>query len=139
MIGYPLDTTLAIMRLVLAGVLEKYPGLKLILSHLGGTIPYLVDRIDFCYSAYPECRVNIPRPPSEYLRSVYLDTVSFYAPALWCALAFSGPDRLLLGSDYPHVIGDLNRAIAAIEGLNIPQEHKEGIFGANVKALLGIA
>jgi predicted TIM-barrel fold metal-dependent hydrolase len=77
--------------------------------------------------------------PPRYLRSLHLDTVSFYAPALLCALAFSGPNRLVLGSDYRHVIGDLNRAIAAIEGLNIPQEHKEAIFGANVEALLRIA
>jgi len=138
MFGFVFDTTITITRLILSGVLHKYPNLKLILAHLGGTVPYLIDRIDFCYQAYPECRVNIPSPPSEYLKLVYFDSVCFYKPSLMCALAFAGPDRVLLGSDYPHVIGDMSRAIGAIRDIDIPQEEKAKISGENVAKLLDL-
>jgi len=138
MLGFVFDTTITITRLILSGVLHKYPNLKLILAHLGGTIPYLIDRLDFCYQAYPECRVNIPNPPSEYLKLAYFDSVCFHKPSLMCALAFAGPDRVLLGSDYPHVIGDMRRAVDSIRDLDIPQEDKAKICGGNVAKLLGI-
>ncbi|MEE8442694.1 MAG: amidohydrolase family protein, partial [Dehalococcoidia bacterium] len=89
MFGFVFDTTITVTRLILAGVLDKYPNLKLILAHLGGTTPYLVDRMDFCYQAYPECRVNVSKPPSEYLKLVYFDSVCFYKPSMMCALAFA--------------------------------------------------
>ncbi|MEE8443256.1 MAG: amidohydrolase family protein, partial [Dehalococcoidia bacterium] len=138
MLGFVFETSIAITRLILAGTLHRYPNLKLTLAHLGGTIPYLIDRLDFCYQAYPECRVNIPNPPSEYLKRVYFDSVCFYKPAIMCALAFAGPDKVLLGSDYPHVIGDMKRAIDIIGDLEIPQQDKAKITGENVTKLLGI-
>ncbi|RMF87883.1 MAG: amidohydrolase [Nitrospinota bacterium] len=138
LVGFPLDTTLAVARLVFQGVLEKLPSLKLVISHLGGAIPYLAERIDRGYEAYTECREHISAPPSHYFSHLYLDTVAFHPNSLLFALEFVGREQLLLGSDYPHQIGDLPRAVRVIEELSVPQETKEKILGQNAAALLGI-
>ncbi|MFQ6016497.1 MAG: amidohydrolase family protein [Anaerolineae bacterium] len=136
LVGFPLDTTLAISRLVFSGLLETFPDLKFVLAHLGGAVPYLAERIDRGYFAYQESRANISKPPSEYFKKVYMDTVSFDPAALQFALAFAGPEKLLLGSDYPHQIGDLQRSVRVIEGLPILAEDRERILGRNAVELL---
>jgi len=138
LVGFPFDTTIAVARLVLSGVLEKYPTLKLIAAHLGGAIPYLAERIDRGYKVYPEIRTNIPRPPSDYFKQIYMDTVAFDTAALTFALEFAGPDKLLLGSDYPHQIGDLGGSVRAVEALQISTETKEKILEANAIQLFKI-
>ena len=68
----PLDTTLAAAKLVFSGIPERYPAHQWVLCHLGGAIPYLAERLDRGFEAFSECRANIPRPPSEYLKQFYL-------------------------------------------------------------------
>jgi aminocarboxymuconate-semialdehyde decarboxylase len=136
MIGFEMELCVAVVRLVMGGVMEKFPTLKFIVSHLGGAIPYLAERVQNCYDAYPECQQNISQPAKEYLKRFYYDTVSFFEPALMCAYAFVGPDHMVLGSDYPHVIGDIRGAIASIQDLKIPQAEKEAIFSENLLRLM---
>lgn len=135
MIGFEVDLCIAVVRLIMGGVMERFPDLKFIVSHLGGAIPYLAERIQNCYEAYPECRGNISGPAKDYLRRFYYDTVSFFEPALMCAYSFVGAERLVLGSDYPHVIGDIRKAITSIEHLDIPQTDKEMIYSGNILRL----
>jgi aminocarboxymuconate-semialdehyde decarboxylase len=134
-IGFEMDLCVAVVRLVMSGVMEKYPHLNFIVSHLGGAIPYLAERIQNAYEAYPECRKHISKPAKEYLKRFYYDTVSFFEPALMCAYSFLGARKMILGSDYPHVIGDMKRAVSSIEGLPIPQEDKELIYSGNLLKL----
>jgi len=134
LLGFVFDTTVTVTRMVFAGVFEKWPKLKIILGHLGGTMPYLAERIDNGYRAYSECKKHITKLPSEYLKQTYMDTVSFHAPALKCAYEFMGPTQLVLGSDFPHQIGSLERSITSIESLDLPE--KEKIFGENGVRLL---
>lgn len=136
MIGFEMDLCVAVVRLVMGGVLERFPHLTFIVSHLGGAIPYLAERIQNCYEAYPECQANVSEPAMEYLKRLYYDTVSFFGPALMCAYDFAGPRKLVLGSDYPHVIGDIQEAVASIEGLPIPPEEKEMIYSGNLLELI---
>jgi aminocarboxymuconate-semialdehyde decarboxylase len=136
MIGYEMDLCLAVARIVFSGLLEKYPKLKFVISHLGGAIPYLIGRIENCYRAYPECREKISKSPLVYLRKIYFDTVSFYTPALMCAYAFTRGDKLVMGSDYPHVIGDIKRAVTSIDQLRIPSADKKKILGGNLRGLI---
>ena len=77
LVGFLFDTTLAAAKLVFAGVPERYPNIKWVLSHLGGAIPYLAERLDRGCEAFPDCRADIKRKPSEYLRNFYYDTVNF--------------------------------------------------------------
>ena len=135
MIGFEMELCVAVVRLIMGGVMDRFPNLKFIVSHLGGAIPYLAERIQNCYEAYPECQENITGPARDYLKRFYYDTVSFFEPALMCAYSFVGAERLVLGSDYPHVIGDIREAITSIEHLDIPQREKEMIYSGNILSL----
>lgn len=136
MIGFEMELCICVARLVMGGVLERYPKLNFIVSHLGGAIPYLAERVQNCYEAYPECQKNISGPAKDYLKKFYYDTVSFFEPALMCAHAFVGADHMILGSDYPHVIGDIREAVTSIEALKIPDTDKEKIFSGNILKLM---
>jgi aminocarboxymuconate-semialdehyde decarboxylase len=138
LVGFPVDTTLAAARLVFAGVPERFPGIRWVLAHLGGTIPYLAERLDRGFHAFRECRAQITEPPSEYLRRFYYDTVNFDVRALLLALEFAGPERLLAGSDYPHKIGSLKSMLSSLRALGETDDVERAILGANVVGLLGL-
>jgi aminocarboxymuconate-semialdehyde decarboxylase len=138
LLGFTFDTTLAAAKLVFSGVADRFPGIRWVLCHLGGAIPYLAERLDRGYAAFSECRQHISKPPSEYLKKFYYDTVNFDANALRLAVEFAGADHLLAGSDYPHQIGSLKRMITSIEKLDIPDQAKKGIFSGNAARLLGL-
>jgi aminocarboxymuconate-semialdehyde decarboxylase len=123
---------------VFSGVVEDFPRIRWVLGHLGGAIPYLAERLDRGYRAFAECRANIPRPPSSYLRKFYLDTVNFDPGALMLALNFAAPGRILAGSDYPHMIGSIPAMLRSIRGLRVPAAVKAGVLGGNAARLLGL-
>jgi aminocarboxymuconate-semialdehyde decarboxylase len=137
LIGFTFDTTLAAAKLVFSGVVEKFPGIRWVLGHLGGAIPYLAERLDRGYFAFKECREHINKPPSEYLKEFYYDTVNFDLKALKLAIDFAGADHLVAGSDYPHQIGSLEKMVESIGKLDISSEEKAGIFSGNAIHLLG--
>jgi aminocarboxymuconate-semialdehyde decarboxylase len=136
LVGFPLDTTLAAAKLVFSGVAERFPRIRWVLSHLGGAIPYLAERLDRGFHAFRECRARIDRPPSDYLKRFYYDTVNFDNGALELALGFAGADHLLAGSDYPHQIGSIPAMLASIRGLPISGRDQAAILGGNAARLL---
>jgi aminocarboxymuconate-semialdehyde decarboxylase len=138
LVGFMFDTTLAAAGLVFSGAVQRFPGIKWVLGHLGGAIPYLAERLDRGFEAYPECRVNIAEPPSNYLRTFYYDTVNFNSEALKLAVRFAGPGRLLAGSDYPHLISSMSRMKESIEALPLGAVEKAAILGGNAAALYGL-
>ncbi|MEM4187895.1 MAG: amidohydrolase family protein [Candidatus Hadarchaeum sp.] len=134
-VGFLFDTTLAVLRLIFGGVLEKYKGLKLILPHAGSVIPYLISRIDHQYNINPDCKEKISKPPSEYFKRIYVDTAqSFYLPAFSCAYQLMTADKVVLGSDYPFV--SLEKSVEFVKNLNISDGEKEKIMVENAKKLL---
>src|SRR3954464_6847343 len=135
--GFLFDTTLAAAKLVFSGVAERYPRIQWALCHLGGTIPYLAERLDRGFEAFAECRANISRPPSDYLKRFYYDTVNFDTGALELAIRFAGVDHILAGSDYPHQIGSIPKMLSSIRGLDLSDADKNAIFGGNAARLLG--
>jgi len=138
LVGFLLDTTLAAAHLVFAGVFTRFPRIRWVLSHLGGAIPYLAERLDRGFHAFRECRANIQQPPSEFLRQLYYDTVNFDPAALQLAISFAGPRHILAGSDYPHQIGSIPAMLQAIRGLPISEDDKADILGRNAARLLGL-
>ncbi|MGH8247675.1 MAG: amidohydrolase family protein [Gammaproteobacteria bacterium] len=138
LVGFMFDTTLAAAGLVFAGIPRRYPRIRWILGHLGGAIPYLAERLDRGFEAYPQCRVNIDRLPSEYLKSFFYDTVNFDPKALRLAIEFAGSSQLLAGSDYPHLISSMSKMKESIGMLPISAAEKGMILGGNAERLYNI-
>lgn len=79
-LGFPFETTTMIARLVLSGVLERFPKLMLLLAHSGGTLPFLAGRLDACVKADSVMANKLPKAPSEYLQQIYYDALSYHTP-----------------------------------------------------------
>ena len=95
-LGNMFDNTIALARLIMSGVFDRYPELKLVCPHLGGTLPYIVGRLDHQMTVLRRGPRDLKRTPSEYLRQVYFDIVSPLALAMKFGYEFAGPDRLLV-------------------------------------------
>jgi aminocarboxymuconate-semialdehyde decarboxylase len=105
--GRLIDTTLAVAQLILHGVLDRHPGLRLVLVHGGGFLPYAAGRLDGGYRTGELHADPLGRPaPSSYLDRLWFDTVTLAAPAIAFLTALAGPDHVLLGSDFPFPLGD---------------------------------
>ncbi len=137
LVGFLFDTTLAAASLVFSGIVERFPRIAWALCHLGGAIPYLAERLDRGFHAFPDCRAHIERPPSTYLRKFYFDTVNFDVRALELAIAFAGTDHILAGSDYPHQIGSLTSMLDSVQRLSISNDDRAAILGLNAARLFG--
>jgi aminocarboxymuconate-semialdehyde decarboxylase len=135
LVGFLADTTLAAAKLVFAGVPERYPNIKWVLSHLGGAIPYLAERLDRGWEAFPDCRADISRKPTEYLRNFYYDTVNFDPKAVRLAVDFAGADRVMAASDYPHQIGSIPKMKSSLDALNVTDNERKRILGENAREL----
>ncbi len=134
--GFLFETTTALCRLVYSGLLERMPTLKLVAAHLGGTVPFIAERMDRGFAVYPECRTKLRGKPSEYLKRIWMDTFPETPAAIRCALDFTGAQKILMGSDYPHQIGDLPGGVRTIRELDVTEQDKAAILGGNAKALL---
>jgi aminocarboxymuconate-semialdehyde decarboxylase len=139
LVGFLCDTTLAAAKIVFSGVAERFPRIRWALCHMGGAIPYLAERLNRGFEAFSECRANIPKPPTEYLKTFYYDTVNFDPRAVRLAIEFAGPDHMLAGSDYPHQIGSIPKMLETVRALEITDPQRAAIFGGNAARLLGLA
>ena len=138
LVGFMFDTTLAAAALVFSGVVERNPRIRWILGHLGGAIPYLAERLDRGFEAYPENRVHIDRLPSEYLKKFFYDTVNFDPKALRLAVDFAGASQLLAGSDYPHLISSMSKMRESIAAIGLDPADTARVLGGNAQQLYGI-
>jgi aminocarboxymuconate-semialdehyde decarboxylase len=138
LVGFLFDTTLAAAKLVFSGVPERYPNIKWVLSHLGGAIPYLCERLDRGFEAFPDCRADISKKPSEYLRRFYYDTVNFDPTAVRLAVDFAGAGQVLAGSDYPHQIGSIPKMKASLSALRVSESERKQILGENARRVYGL-
>ncbi len=129
MMGLQIDSSFALLRLILSGILEKYAGLQVLMPHIGGVLPYMIGRIDYQTEVMGRSRDNITKPPSEYLKDLYFDIVSPSPQALQYGYDFIGPERLLFGTDHPWV--DPQVFIDLVEGMKISEGEKLLIFSGN--------
>jgi len=106
-VGFIADTTLAFTRMIFDGFLDLYPNLKLIASHGGGALPYLVGRFDKGDEVEIPSRRKVKARPSEYLRRIYYDCITYHPEVLRFLISVVGVDRVLFGTDYPHQVHDM--------------------------------
>ncbi len=147
--GWPYETSAAMARLVMSGILEKYPNLKFITHHAGGMIPFFEKRIvggldhtEMLQKA--NFKENLRRPVLDYFKMFYADTaIGGSIPAMMCAYAFFGAEHFLFGSDWPFDSqrGERNtrEAIETIEEMDIGDAEKKMLFEDNAKRLLRLA
>jgi aminocarboxymuconate-semialdehyde decarboxylase len=137
--GWPFDTTIALLRLLVSGTMERHPTLKVVTHHLGGGMfPFFSNRFNI---KFEKLKREMKKPLSESLQRVYGDTaVDGTAAALPCGHAFFGTERMLFGTDYPFSPekGEvyLRENLAIIKDWNLPEEDKKKILGENAKKLL---
>ncbi len=138
LIGNPTDTAVAAASLIFGGVLKELPRLKFYLAHAGGSCPYLRGRWEHGWQVRLEGKVNIQRPPSEYLKLLYFDSLAHSVPALNFLLESVGPERVMLGSDYPADMNDPDpvKTIASLPHLS--DAEKELIYSGNAMRLFKI-
>ena len=137
-VGFMFETTLAAVRLVYAGVFERYPGLQMIFPHLGGLAPYLMGRLQWGYERFPVCSEKISAPPEAYFKRFYYDTVCRNVPALRMALSMFGAKQIMFGTDIP-LREDIELQRGDIEALGLTAAELDDIYAGNAARLLGIS
>jgi aminocarboxymuconate-semialdehyde decarboxylase len=138
-IGNPLETMVAATRMIFSGLFEEHPGIKLVLLHGGGYLPFYCSRADHTWEVRPETRVSIPdHPPSHYMKRLYYDTMVFQPLYLRHLVEVVGPDRVMLGTDFPFDMAETDplALIGATDGLGAAE--REAISGGNAASLFGI-
>ncbi|HXF69005.1 MAG TPA: amidohydrolase family protein [Thermoflexus sp.] len=133
-VGNPLETAIAAAHLVMAGVLERHPRLKIVLAHGGGALLSLKGRLHRAWQQRPEARQRLQEAPEVSLRRFYFDALTHDPDVLRALIAFAGADRVLLGSDSPFDMG-LEEPVAFIRSLGLPREQEEAILGGNAARL----
>ncbi len=134
-IGNPGETALAAGRLIMGGVLDRYPGLEVVLAHGGGSLAFIAGRLDHAYAVRPESRAAIPQRPSAYLRRLYVDTITHDDRALAFLIGAAGPDRVLLGTDQPYDMADPD-PVGRLRRLELPEADTQAIAARNAVRLL---
>ncbi len=136
MIGIMVDTSIAVLRLILSGMLEKHPNLLVVHPHCGGVLPYLMPRIVEQTEVKGRGRENIGHSPEVYYRKVYQDLVSPSVQAMRYAYEFSGAEKLLFGSDRPWI--KIQTFLDLVDRLDISDTDKKKILGENACKLFKI-
>lgn len=136
-IGQPIETTVAISKLIFGGVLDRYPRVKICAAHGGGYLPSYIGRSDWAYRVRAESR-GMKRKPSEYLRQIYFDTVVYTPEGLRHLIEQVGATQVVLGTDYPFDMGfyDVHGLISSVPGL--AEQERDLILGGNAARLCSL-
>lgn len=135
--GHPIEATLAAGHLIFDGVMERHPDLKIVLVHGGGYLPAYSARMDHAYHARKDVREDLPRPPTEYLKRFYLDTMVFAPDQLRYLIDRYGVDHLVLGTDYPFDMGE-DDPMGLISRATDDEAAVTAIAGGNAARILGM-
>jgi aminocarboxymuconate-semialdehyde decarboxylase len=136
-LGYPLESTVTAAQLVFGGVLDRFPKLKICLSHAGGVLPFLVGRLEHGQSVRPEAQEHCRHPFSHYLKNFYVDTITFRADTLRFVFEIMREENVYMGTDYPYDMADKD-PVASVKAAVTDEEMQHRIFGQNLSAVLGI-
>lgn len=136
-VGNPLETTVTAAHLIMTGTMERHPGLRVVLAHGGGAILSLRGRLRHVHSFQPDARSKLVESPEDSLRRFYFDTVVHDAGLLRALVDTVGADRVVLGSDHPFDMGDLEPA-ATVRAAGLSEEDEAAVLHGNAAGLLGL-
>jgi aminocarboxymuconate-semialdehyde decarboxylase len=134
-VGNPLETTVSAAHMVMAGVLERHPRLRVVLAHGGGGLLALRGRLRHAHAFQPQARSRLSEPPEHSLRRLHYDTLTHDPALLRALLDFVGPDRVVLGSDYPFDMGD-ERPVDTVRACGLAPEAEAAILAGTAMRLL---
>lgn len=135
-VGFMFDTTLCFTRMIFDGFLDLYPNVKLIASHAGGALPYLVGRFEKGDEVELPQRRRMTAKPTDYLRRIYYDCITYNPGALKYLISVVGADRVMFGTDWPHQVFDIKGAMANTAAL--PPEQCDAIRGGTAMKVFGL-
>jgi aminocarboxymuconate-semialdehyde decarboxylase len=146
LVGRPFDTTMALARMILSGLFDRFPRLKICVAHMGGGLLPVMGRLDFGWrlgsDGMPErAKIRCKELPSSYLARLHVDTMGFWAPHVREAVEVFGAGRVMFGTDYGPVPIDPREHIDIVQGLGLSGADQEKILWRNAVAFfdLGVA
>jgi aminocarboxymuconate-semialdehyde decarboxylase len=134
-VGFMFDTTLAITRMIFDGFFDRFPNLKIIASHAGGTLPYLAGRFTKGDEVELAQRRKMQRKPIDYLRHIYYDCISYNPASLEFLISVVGAEQVMFGTDWPHWVHDTSGAFANTERL--PATQRDAVRSGNAQRVFG--
>jgi aminocarboxymuconate-semialdehyde decarboxylase len=137
-IGNPLDTMIALHYLIFDGVLERHPKLKILSVHGGGYLGSYSGRIDHAWGARSDNNSGLPKPPTSYLKQIYVDTVVFTTHQLKALVDLFGADHVVMGTDYPYDMMEYDPVGHIMDTPGLDDTARAKLAGGNLKTLLGI-
>ena len=137
-VGNPVETAIAAAQLVMAGVVERHPELRIVLAHGGGVLPRLAGRLARAHAVRPEARARLAAAPADSLRRLHYDTITHDREQLRRLVAWAGSDRVLLGSDRPFDLAD-DDPVATVRALGLAADDEARVMGGNASRLFGLA
>jgi aminocarboxymuconate-semialdehyde decarboxylase len=136
LIGNPHEASLSLLRIILGGVLEDFPGLKLCFPMGGGSLPLLLGRVENGWAVRPEARARTPRRPTEYLRQCYFDTILHSQAAFDYLVSVVPAEHVVMGSDYPWDMGPESPREVIDSSKAITEDQRLGVLAGNVEQLI---
>jgi aminocarboxymuconate-semialdehyde decarboxylase len=137
-VGQPLEEALFMSSLIYEGVMDKFPKLKVLICHGGGYLPFYAGRADQGYRTRPEMRGKAKREPSKYMPRFYYDTVFYNRDMLEFLVKKVGDTKIMMGTDYPHFIGEWNPLGFVRKTPGLSKETKDKILWKNAAKLFRI-
>lgn len=129
-VGMPSETALAAASLILGGVIEKFPGLKICFAHGGGSFPYILPRLDQGWKVWPHLRLT-EQPPSAYAKHFYFDSLTYDPQNIQYMVARFGADKIMMGSDYPFLLREIPPGEVIDSTLELTDAQKRAMLGEN--------
>jgi aminocarboxymuconate-semialdehyde decarboxylase len=137
-VGNPLETAVTGAQMVMAGVMERHPRLRVLLAHGGGALMAVRGRLRHAHGFQPQARSRLRESPDDSIRRFFFDTLTHDEALLRALIDYVGPDQVLLGSDYPFDMGDA-RQLDAVRALGLGPEQEAAVLAGNAERLLGQA
>lgn len=135
---FPNETSKVAIRIMLNGFMDRFPRAKIVLAHLGGMLPFCLGRLNRAAAKSPDGS-KLRSTPEKYLQMFYLDSISYFAPAIEYAVRLWGARKIMLGSDYPYSWSDnLNKIVGVVSRSNINEKEKDLILGENATRLFSL-